>query len=285
LNARGVIIETTASFKVTWDVVGTPKTVKWNQNNQYIEIHDADVYPDLNFYEATGRATYVKYVSAARINELLTAISRKVEDLIKLGHVDENETGSLQAGGNMETQPQQTEQPGVTQGEEQKRELGDYTVTIHAPNLKFIEGQRNTTTANAEHLFKVSNNLQETLGAGGFNNKEKIYAEVSYKMNGRSFSKRLEYNQFEETETKFGGNLLVQALPSIEVKMKAKEDVYAYDDDDSTEVKVTKAVRADLEKLPEEKLSEIENMILRIRQSRTAKKAQDAQDKQTDSNK
>jgi hypothetical protein len=156
---------------------------------------------------------------------------------------------------------------------------------IVADKIRFTEGQRNTTTANAELLFKISENLQPELGRGGLTNQDKISVQVSYLLNSKPFQKVFELSKFEEDVTKFGGNLVIQALPSIEVKFKAKEDVYAYDDQESTEVKVTKAVRADLEKLPEEKLSEIENMILRIRQTRTAKKTQEMQASKSDSNK
>jgi hypothetical protein len=86
---------------------------------------------------------------------------------------------------------------------------------------------------------------------------------------------KLEFDQFAEEVTKFGGNLLAQVLPSIEMRLKAKEDVYAYGDEDSAEIKVTKAVRADLEKLDDVKLKEIEDTILRIRNDRTAKKTKD----------
>jgi hypothetical protein len=272
LNARGVIIEATASFETTWQKVDGE--IKWDQNAQKITIHNADVYPDLEYTEASARATYIKYVSAARINELLAAINQKIESAIL------SESGSLDQVDNKQPNDQLDDQTGVTENEE-NRVLGNYRVTVKAPQIRFSEGQRNTTTAAAEILFKISNNLQPELGRGGFSNQEKISVSVSYTLNGKPGVKEFKLEEFEEDVTKFGGNLIVQVLPSIEVRFKAKEDVYAYGDEESTDVKVTKAVRADLEKLPEEKLSEIENMILRIRQTRTAKKAQEAQaDKQ-----
>lgn len=277
MNARGVIIETTASFETTWQKVDGQ--IKWDQNAQTITIHDADVYPDLEYTEATARATYVKYVSAARINELLTAINQRIELSII-----EDKPESPNPEEDKQPNDQTLDQAEVTENED-KKVLGNYTVVITADKLRFTEGQRNTTTANAELLFKISNNLQPELGRGGLTNQDKISIQVSYYLNNKLMQKTMELADFEEDVTKFGGNLIVQALPSIEVKFKAKEDVYAYDDQESTEVKVTKAVRADLEKLPEEKLSEIENMILRIRQTRTAKKTQEMQASQTDSNK
>lgn len=277
MNARGVIIETTASFETTWQKVDGQ--IKWDQNAQTITIHDADVYPDLEYTEATARATYVKYVSAARINELLSAINQRIESSII-----EDQPESPNPEEDKQSNDQTLDQAEVTENED-KKVLGNYTVVITAGKLRFTEGQRNTTTANAELLFKISNNLQPELGRGGLTNQDKISIQVSYYLNNKLMQKTMELADFEEDVTKFGGNLIVQALPSIEVKFKAKEDVYAYDDQESTEVKVTKAVRADLEKLPEEKLSEIENMILRIRQTRTAKKTQEMQASQTDSNK
>ena len=277
MNARGVIVETTASFETTWQKVDGE--IKWDQNAQKITIHDADVYPDLEYTEASARATYVKYASAARINELLGAINQKIEASILSDQPD-----SPKPADNMQPNNQVDDQTGVTENEE-KKVLGNYTVVIAADRLRFTEGQRNTTTANAELLFRVSGNLQPELGRGGLSNQDKIAVQVSYNLNGKLLQKTMNLSEFEEDVTKFGGNLIVQALPSIEVKFKAKEDVYAYDDQESTEVKVTKAVRADLEKLPEEKLSEIENMILRIRQTRTAKKTQEMQASKSDSNK
>ena len=277
MNARGVIIETTASFETTWQKVDGE--IKWDQNAQKITIHDADVYPDLEYTEASARATYVKYVSAARINELLAAINQKIEALIL-----SEQPESPKPEEDKQPNDTDTDQTGVTENED-KKVLGNYTVLIVADKIRFTEGQRNTTTANAELLFKISENLQPELGRGGLTNQDKISVQVSYLLNSKPFQKVFELSKFEEAVTKFGGNLVIQALPSIEVKFKAKEDVYAYDDQESTEVKVTKAVRADLEKLPEEKLSEIENMILRIRQTRTAKKTQEMQASKSDSNK
>ncbi len=277
MNARGVIIEATASFETTWQKVDGQ--INWDQNAQKITIHDADVYPDLEYTEASARATYVKYVSAARINELLAAINQKIEDSII-----SNQSESPKPEDNSQPINQAPNQTEVTENEE-KKVLGNYTVVVTAERLRFTEGQRNTTTASAELLFKVSNNLQPELGRGGLMNQDKISVAVSYTLNGKLEQKKFELSSFEEDVTKFGGNLIVQALPSIEVRFKAKEDVFAYDDQESTEVKVTKAVRADLEKLPEEKLSEIENMVLRIRQTRTARKTQEMQASKSDSNK
>ena len=276
MNARGVIIEATASFETTWQKVDGE--IKWDQNAQKITIHEADVYPDLEYTEASARATYIKYVSAARLNELLAAINQRIESII-LG-----DSGSPKPEDNMEQNQLSNDEPSVTENEE-KKVLGNYTVTVKAPEIRFVEGQRNTTTAAAEILFKISNNLQPEISRGGYSNQEKIKVAVSYLLNGKAEMKELQLDQFEEDVTKFGGNLIIQVLPSLEVRFKAKEDVYAYGDEESTEVKVTKAVRADLEKLPEEKLSEIENMILRIRQTRTAKKAQEAQADKTAANK
>ena len=297
MNARGVIIEATASFKVTWEVSGPAREIRWDQNKQYIELHDSDVYPDLEYYEASARATYVKYVSAARINDLLAAINARIDSLLSKEKTNEAEDQKELPAGPPE--PKQLPQnaggtqsslvpvpnssnnlpaviePGVTPNapEQPKQSSYDYTVIVHAPKLRFVEGQRNTTTASAEILFKVSDNLNPELKRDGIDNAAKIVVEVIFK--GGLDKRTFKFEQFEEDVTKFGGNLIGQVIPSIEVKYKAKEDVYAYGDEDSTEVKVTKAVRGDLEKLPEEKLKEIEDTILRIRNDRTAKKARE----------
>lgn len=265
MNARGVIVEATASFVITWQRTGGQ--IKWDQFAQKIELHASEVYPDLEYTEASARATYVKYVSAARINELLAAINQRID-------LEMSTQNKPEDAGETPLKTDSTNQLLLPSGDpvnENDSAGSDLTVTVYGQKLKFIEGQRNTTTANAELLFRVSSNLQPELGGGGFDNTERIWAEVKTSTG----TKRLEFKSFEEEVTKFGGNLLVQVLPSIEMRLKAKEDVYAYGDDDSTEVKVTKAVRADLEKLDDAKLKEIEDTILRIRNDRTAKKAKD----------
>lgn len=297
MNARGVIIEATASFKITWSVSGPGRDIKWDQNNQYIELHDSDVYPDLEYYEASARATYVKYASAARLNDLLKAIGAKIDSaLAKITEAEEqsalppgppdpkqlpqstgNTTSALLPVPNSSNNLPAVIEPGVTPDapKQPEKTAYDYTVTVYAPKLKFIEGQRNSTTASAEILFKVSNNLNPELAVDGVDNTGKIYTEVAYSTTAGLVKTNLKFEIFEEEVTKFGGNLLAQVIPSLELKFKAKEDVYAYNDEDSGEVKVTKAVRGDLEKLPEDKLKEIEDMILRIRNDRTAKKARE----------
>ena len=266
MNARGVIVEATASFAVTWQRVDGQ--IKWDQNAQKVELHACDVYPDLDYTEASARATYVKYVSAARINELLGAINSKIDQIIGNKETPEDVQGTKAP----EDSTNQQQGVGGTQVNENDSDKSpNYTVIVYGQKLKFIEGQRNTTTANAEILLKASSNLQPEIGGGGYDNTDKIWAEVKTSTG----TQKIELDKFEEDVTKFGGNLIVQVLPSIEMRLKAKEDVYAYGDEESTEVKVTKAVRADLEKLDDVKLKEIEDTILRIRNDRTAKKAKD----------
>lgn len=263
MNSRGVIIESIASFEVTWQRVAGQ--IKWDQNKQSIEIHQSDVYPDLKFTSATARATYVKYVSAARINDLIGAINARIDELMK---VSSEEPGEQPKPEQSDNKADQTE-GGQVNGN-QPGSGADFTVKVYGKRLKFIEGQRNTTTANSEILLRVSTNMQPNLG-GDTNNADNIWIEVTTSTGTTKFK----MEDFDETVTKFGGNLLVQVLPSIELRFKATEDVYAYGDEESTEIKVTKAVRADLEKLDDDKLKEIEDTILRIRNDRTAKKAKD----------
>lgn len=274
MNARGVIVEATASFQITWQRVGGE--IKWDQTHQKIELHDADVYPDLEYSEASARATYVKYVSAARLNDLLAAINARIDELLgKSGKTEEptqvkteEPQALLPAGDSTKLLPPHQDDQ-VNENDSNKGQ--DFTVIVYGKQLRFLEGQRNTTTASAEILFKVSTNLLPHSGAGSPDNTHKIWAEVKVGATTHKF----EYADFEEDVTKFGGNLIVQVLPSIEMKLKAKEDVYAYGDEESTEIKVTKAVRGDLEKLDDVKLKEIEDTILRIRNDRTAKKAKE----------
>ena len=117
MNARGVIVEATASFAVTWQRVNGE--IKWDQTAQKIELHSCEVYPDLEYTEASARATYVKYVSAARINDLIKIINARIDAL--LGAKDKTEdTGEGQPAEDNANQPQEAAPNQVNENESEK---------------------------------------------------------------------------------------------------------------------------------------------------------------------
>jgi hypothetical protein len=74
----GIIVESIASFKITWKNPGNGMQAVWDQENQVIEIHGSDVYPDLEFVSLTGLSTYFTHSTAdkiiAKLKELNTVI-------------------------------------------------------------------------------------------------------------------------------------------------------------------------------------------------------------------
>jgi hypothetical protein len=96
-----VICEIFQSHELKWQVQDCEP--KWNQNDQKTVLHNFNVYPDLDFVDAHGTSTYVKYTGADKIRELLLEIHKVV-----CGHVNskkgkeepaKNEALELPAGG------------------------------------------------------------------------------------------------------------------------------------------------------------------------------------------
>jgi hypothetical protein len=95
-----VICEIFQSHELKWQMKDCEPV--WNQNDQKTVLHNFNVYPDLDFVDAYGNSTYVKYTGADKIRELLLEIhkvicnhvnSKKGEDSTK------NEALELPAGG------------------------------------------------------------------------------------------------------------------------------------------------------------------------------------------
>ena len=75
---EGIIVESIASFKITWKNPGNGMQAVWDQENQVIELHGSDVYPDLEFVSATGLSTYFTYSTADKIIGLLKRINEVI---------------------------------------------------------------------------------------------------------------------------------------------------------------------------------------------------------------
>ena len=83
----GIIVESIASFKITWKNPGNGMQAVWDQENQVIELHGSDVYPDLDFVSAMGLSTYFTYSTADKIigklKELNNVIDTQLTELYK----------------------------------------------------------------------------------------------------------------------------------------------------------------------------------------------------------
>lgn len=79
----GVIAESVISFEITWKNPGNGEQPKWDQTDQKIYYHKADIYPDLSFTKAQSIATYYTYTTIDVIIQLLKEIDSIIDS--KLG--------------------------------------------------------------------------------------------------------------------------------------------------------------------------------------------------------
>jgi len=256
LSAQGVIAESVASFKITWDNPGNGQQPKWDQTKQSIELHQTDIYPDLQYVSAFAAPVYTKYTSGSLLNDLIVEINKVIDSKLtstsdKKEKVDElylnagpaapkqlgagpEEEDQIKADDEkpaeiIDTNKETSNEPKVTANDQelvtttttiapQKTESSAYTVTVYGDNLRFLEGQegRGAYSSGIKFLYKVSNNLTKQVAGEQIDNRTKIWAEVT-SSGLLSKTTRLEFADFDEIEFKFGGNLLAQILPSIEL--------------------------------------------------------------------
>ncbi len=107
-------------------------------------------------------------------------------------------------------------EPGVTpEGDASSSKGPAYTVTVYGERLRLIEVQeeRGAYAAGIRFLYRISNNLNKKVGEETVDNQTKIWAEVKYTGGVAKYK----FEDFNEKEFKFGGNLLAQVLPSVEL--------------------------------------------------------------------
>ncbi len=95
-----VICEIFQSHELKWQMKDCEPV--WNQNDQKTVLHNFNVYPDLDFVDAYGNSTYVKYTGADKIRELLLEIHKVICGHVnskKGGDSTKNEALELPAGG------------------------------------------------------------------------------------------------------------------------------------------------------------------------------------------
>ena len=192
----GIIVESIASFKITWKNPGNGMQAVWDQENQVIELHGSDVYPDLEFVSATGLSTYFTYSTADKIIGLLKRINEVINiELTELhkskDQVNEADVVSptpIDAANTIpEIKPEEVDKKDeVTNTQEPKVEPEvpkspsegfAYTVTVHGDKLRFIDASAENFSLIVKH--KLSNNMGVKKETGEtLDNSSRIWATV-----------------------------------------------------------------------------------------------------------
>jgi len=264
----GIIVESIASFKITWKNPGNGMQAVWDQENQVIEIHGSDVYPDLDFVSATGLSTYFTYSTADKIIGLLKRINEVINiELTELYKSNDQANEAVEASfanevpkppkemGANEVSPESTDtipeikpettgtDDEVTNEEEPKVEPKSpespsegfsYTVIVHGDNLRFIDASVETQSLIVKH--KLSNNMgvkkeiEETL-----DNSSRIWATVQ--LSGLfSETHNFNFEKFNIQNESINENLLVQIIPSMQLTFKPGEKMSTPDTERETYV-------------------------------------------------
>ncbi len=168
--------------------------------------------------------------------------------------------------------------------EEDTADRGSYTVTVYGDKLRFIEGQeeRGAYAGGVKFMYKVSNNLTKVVANDKIDNKSKIWADVKLGgLLGKTI--RFEFPEFDEKEFKFGGNLLAQILPSIELSFTPDQNsVYSKE---KPELDIADVIKATNITLGSKTTSEIKALQKQIQKEIEARETQTPNDssKQSDS--
>jgi hypothetical protein len=254
---EGVVAQSFVSYKLTWKNPGAGQQPLWNQNDQEIEIHEVDIYPDLLFTKAYALATYYKYTTADQVVNLLRAIDSVIDQKLAASTskktneadsfdppavqpkydppavqpkyevpatIDKEVTQEEPAQADVET-IKQVEKP--SQEEPEKTEIAKpaYTVYVYAERLKLIDVEGKGSAISIKH--RVSENLISSDPAEPAN-KTKISAKVVLESGGEV---KFQYEDFDikniepnSTLAQYNGmNLLTQILPSLEINFTVGE--------------------------------------------------------------
>lgn len=181
------------------------------------------------------------------------------------------------------SEPEVTPNDSVEKGEGSKKA---YTVTVYGDKLRFLEGQqeRGAYSAGVKFLYKVSNNLTKAVAEESIDNKSKIWAEIKLAgLMGGSF--KMEFSEFNEKEFKFGGNLLAQVLPSVELSFTPDQNsVYSKEKPELDIADVIKATNITLGSKTTTEIKALQKQIQKEIESRESQ-PQDDSSKQSDSDK
>ena len=235
----GIIVESIASFKITWKNPGNGMQAVWDQENQVIELHGSDVYPDLEFVSASGLSTYFTYSTADKIIGLLKRINEVINIELTELYKSENQVTEENTVNNKpldtsnipEIKPEtDIEKDEVNNIKEPKVEPEvpkspsegfAYTVTVHGDKLRFIDASAENFSLIVKH--KLSNNMGVKKETGEtLDNSSRIWATVQ--LSGLfSETHRFNFEKFNISTESTTENLLVQIIPSIQLTFKAGE--------------------------------------------------------------
>ena len=241
---EGIIVESIVSFKITWKNPGNGMQAVWDQENQVIELHGSDVYPDLEFVSATGLSTYFTYSTADKIIGLLKRINEVINIELTELHKSQNQVNEadvvsptpIDAANTIpEIKPEEVDKKDeVTNTQEPKVEPEvpkspsegfAYTVTVHGDKLRFIDASAENFSLIVKH--KLSNNMGVKKETGEtLDNSSRIWATVQ--LSGLfSETHRFNFEKFNKQTDSTSENLLVQIIPSIQLTFKAGETMTA----------------------------------------------------------
>ena len=162
-----------------------------------------------------------------------------------------------------------------------------YTVVVKGDRLRFLEGQqeRGAYSAGVKFLYQVSNNLSKVVSGETIDNKTKIWAEIKMSgLLGRTF--RMEFPEFDEKEFKFGGNLLAQILPSIELSFTPDQNsVYSKEKPELDIADVIKATNITLGSKTTSEIKALQKQIQKEIEAREPSQSEGTSDKQVASDK
>ena len=131
-------------------------------------------------------------------------------------------------------------------------------------------------------MYKISNNLTKQAAGEQIDNKPKIWAEIT--MAGAFGSKfKMEFDEFNEKEFRFGGNLLAQILPSIELSFTPEVNtVYSKEKPELDLADVIKATNITLGSKSTSEIKSIQKQIQKELSAREPDQKEKASDKQVD---
>jgi hypothetical protein len=172
----------------------------------------------------------------------------------------------------IDNKPKENDEPDVKDEEPKSDVSGEYayTVVVRGDKLRFIEGQqdRGAYSGGVKFLYKVSNNLTKQTAGEQIDNKPKIWAEIT--MAGAFGGKfKMAFDEFNEKDFRFGGNLLAQILPSIELSFTPEiNSVYSKE---KTELDLADVIKATNITLGSKSTSEIMSIQKQIQKELSAR--------------
>jgi hypothetical protein len=185
----------------------------------------------------------------------------------------------------IDNKPKENDEPEV-KTEEPKAAAGEYayTVVVRGDKLRFMEGQqeRGAYSGGVKFLYKISNNLTKKISGEQIDNKPKIWAEITMAgVFGDTF--KMVFDEFNEKEFKFGGNLLAQILPSVELSFTPEiNTVYSKEKPELDLADVIKATNITLGSKSTSEIKSIQKQIQKELSAREPDQKEKAPDKQVD---